>query len=52
MTKLAMHYMQTLHQRVKLKIYPDGRHEMLNEVNRDEVTADWLDWIDQTTGSK
>lgn len=45
MTRLAMHYMQTLHQRVKLKIYPDGRHEMLNEVNRDEVMADWLDWI-------
>jgi alpha-beta hydrolase superfamily lysophospholipase len=41
--------MQTLHQRVKLKIYPDGRHEMLNEVNRDEVMADWLDWIDQIT---
>lgn len=52
MTKLAMHYMQTLHQRVKLKIYPEGRHEMLNEVNRDEVTADWLDWIDQVTKSK
>ena len=52
MTKLAMHYMQTLHQRVKLKIYPDGRHEMLNEVNREEVTADWLDWIDQVAGSR
>ena len=52
MTRLAMHYMQTLHQRVKLKIYPDGRHEMLNEVNRDEVTADWLDWIEQIAGSK
>ena len=47
MTRLAMHYMQTLHQRVKLKIYPEGRHEMLNEVNREEVTADWLAWIDQ-----
>jgi alpha-beta hydrolase superfamily lysophospholipase len=51
MTRLAMQYMQTLHQRVKLKIYPEGRHEMLNEVNRDEVTADWLDWIDQVAGS-
>ncbi len=50
MTRLAMQYMQTLHQRVKLKIYPEGRHEMLNEVNREEVTADWLDWIDQTAG--
>ena len=47
MTRLAMHYMQTLHQRVKLKIYPEGRHEMLNETNREEVTADWLAWIGQ-----
>ena len=46
MTRLAMHYMQTMHQRVKLKIYPEGRHEMLNEINREEVTADWLDWIE------
>ena len=52
MTKLAMHYMQTMHQRVKLKVYPEGRHEMLNEVNRDEVTSDWLDWIDQVAGSR
>jgi len=45
MARLAMHYLQTLHQRVQLKIYADGRHEMLNETNRDQVTADWLDWI-------
>jgi len=45
MARLAMHYMQTLHQRVQLKIYADGRHEMLNETNRDQVTVDWLDWI-------
>ena len=52
MTRLAMHYMQTLHQRVKLKIYPDGRHEMLNEVNRDEVMADWLNWIESLTKAR
>ncbi|MDH3337647.1 MAG: alpha/beta hydrolase [Gammaproteobacteria bacterium] len=51
MTKLAMHYAQTSHQRIKLKIYPGGRHEMLNEVNRDEVTSDWLHWIAATTGT-
>ncbi len=49
MSKLALHYAQTLHQRLKIKIYPDGRHEMLNDINRDEVTADWLAWIDATT---
>lgn len=46
MKRLAMRYKQTSHQRVNLKIYPEGRHEMLNEVNREEVTADWLDWIE------
>jgi alpha-beta hydrolase superfamily lysophospholipase len=45
--KLMLHYAQTLHSRLTLKLYPDGRHEMLNEINRDEVTADWLDWVDR-----
>lgn len=49
MGKLALHYAQTGHQRLKVKIYRDGRHEMLNEINRDAVTADWLDWIAATT---
>jgi alpha-beta hydrolase superfamily lysophospholipase len=50
MTKLLLHYAQTGHGRVKIKIYPDGRHEMLNDINRDEVTGDWLDWISSTVG--
>ena len=29
-----------------LRLYPEGRHEMLNETNRDAVTADILDWIE------
>lgn len=49
MTKLAMHYAQTGHGRLKVRIYPGGRHEMLNETNREEVTRDWLDWIGTTT---
>ncbi|MDH3351022.1 MAG: alpha/beta hydrolase [Gammaproteobacteria bacterium] len=49
MTRLAMHYAQTLHQRLRVKVYPDGRHEMLNEINRDEVSKDWLDWVAATT---
>jgi alpha-beta hydrolase superfamily lysophospholipase len=28
------------------KIYPEARHETLNETNRDEVTADLLGWLD------
>lgn len=28
-----------------LKLYPEGRHEMLNEINCEEVEKDILDWI-------
>ncbi len=51
MTHLMMHYAQTGHQRISVKIFPDGRHEMLNESNRDEVTTNWLDWIAANTRS-
>ena len=27
------------------KFYKDGRHEMLNETNRDEVYNDILNWL-------
>ena len=46
---LALHYAQTHHGRLKVRIYPGGRHEMLNETNRGEVTADWLGWIETST---
>jgi alpha-beta hydrolase superfamily lysophospholipase len=49
--RLAMHYAQTGHGRLRLRIYDDGRHEMLNEIDREAVTAEWLDWIDATTRS-
>ncbi len=29
------------------KFYPDARHEILNEINRDEVHADILSWMDR-----
>ncbi len=29
--------------------YPDARHELLNETNRDAVQADVLAWLDRTT---
>jgi len=31
---------------VELRIYPGARHEVLNETNRDEVTADLLRWLE------
>jgi alpha-beta hydrolase superfamily lysophospholipase len=33
---------------VTLKVYPGGRHEMLNETNRAEVVAGLLAWLDAT----
>ena len=34
-------------QDVRLKLYPDGRHEMHNELNRDELKADVLAFLDE-----
>jgi alpha-beta hydrolase superfamily lysophospholipase len=31
---------------VTAKLYPDARHETLNETNRDEVTRDLIAWLD------
>lgn len=47
MDKLVTRFTRTGHGRLTVKIYTDGRHEMLNETNRDEVTADWLNWIEE-----
>lgn len=35
------------HEKVTLKLYKDGRHEMLNEINRREVYEDVYNWIAQ-----
>ena len=32
---------------VSLKLYPDDRHEILNELDKDEVYADILSWINE-----
>lgn len=32
---------------MEYRLYPGGRHEMLHEINRDEVAADVLDWLDR-----
>ncbi len=34
---------------VTLKIYENARHELLNEINKDEVTTDILQWIKDRT---
>lgn len=35
---------------VTVQLYPDARHETLNEVNRDEVEANLLAWLDSVVG--
>ncbi len=35
---------------VKIRLYPGGRHEMLNETNNREVYKDILDWINEKIG--
>jgi alpha-beta hydrolase superfamily lysophospholipase len=32
---------------VTLVVYPEARHEVFNETNRDEVVADLLAWLDR-----
>lgn len=32
---------------VMMRLYPGGRHEMLNEINRDEVYQDILRWLNE-----
>ena len=35
---------------VEMKLYKDAHHEILNETNRDEVTADILTWLEKRYG--
>jgi alpha-beta hydrolase superfamily lysophospholipase len=47
MTRLRDAYQRAGISDVRLKLYPDGRHEMLNEANRQEVMADFIAWCDE-----
>ena len=37
---------------VETRLYPGARHEILNETNRDEVTADLLAWLGRKLGGR
>lgn len=43
---LAEHYRAAGVRGVQLLTYAGARHELLNEKNRDEVTADLLAWLE------
>ena len=47
--RLVRSYRQLGIKDLTYKLYPDGRHEMLNEINRDEVTTDLLQWLERHT---
>ena len=44
--KVHQLYQKSGVQNVTLKLYPKGRHEMLHEINREEVFQDIGDWIE------
>ncbi len=35
---------------VTIRLYPGGRHEMLNETNKDQVYQDILNWLEEKVG--
>ncbi len=39
-------------ERLSARLYPEGRHEMLNELNRQEVENDLLEWLDGVQDSR
>jgi alpha-beta hydrolase superfamily lysophospholipase len=45
--KLAVRYRNAGVERVTTKLYEGARHELFNEINRDEVTRDFVAWIDE-----
>ena len=49
--RLAQAMRTTGHTDVDLTLYPGGRHEMLNEINRDEFERDVLEWLERKCGS-
>lgn len=49
-TEVSRQLQDTGHEDVTLKLYADGRHEMLNEANREEVFADVLAWLEVQNG--
>ena len=45
-TKVAGFFKQIGCEDLTVRLYPGGRHEMLNEINREEVFVDLLTWLE------
>jgi alpha-beta hydrolase superfamily lysophospholipase len=50
--QLASRYRDAGVRDVEVHLYPGARHELLNETNRDEVTADIVAFFDRTIGAQ
>jgi alpha-beta hydrolase superfamily lysophospholipase len=49
---LAEHYSSVGLQRVSARSYPGGRHELFNDIMRDEVLSDVINWLDAVLPSE
>jgi len=47
--RLYKFYKKLGYKDMEVKIYSKGRHEMLNEINKEEVYLDLIDWLDRRT---
>ncbi len=50
--KVAKGYQKAGVHDLTLKIYEGGRHEMLNEINKEEVESDFINWLNKRIESK
>ena len=48
--KVARWFREAGVKEVQIKLYPGGRHEMLNETNKEEVWQDTLTWLEDHLG--
>ena len=37
---------------IAVRLYPDARHELFNELNRDQATEELADWLDGCIGEE
>lgn len=45
-TRLSQQYGAAGLTRIELNLYPNARHELFNETNRDQVTSELITWLD------
>ena len=50
--KVANQYKKAGINDLTLKIYEGGRHEMLNEINKEEVEQDFINWLNHRIDAK